>query len=80
MKLSIKILGLFGTGVVCRDEKGMCIVVLVSLGVRFVSPHTCELMALVNSLHFGIQVGFNHIHIEGRQRIYSKPWSLMRRI
>ncbi|XP_061999393.1 uncharacterized protein LOC133716741 [Rosa rugosa] len=57
--------GVFGTGAVCRDENGTCIGVLAVPMVGFVSPQTCEFLALVNGLHFCLQAGFTRLEIEG---------------
>ncbi|XP_062014212.1 uncharacterized protein LOC133730679 [Rosa rugosa] len=57
--------GIFGTGAVCRDEQGTCIGVLAVPTVGFVSPQTCEFLALINGLHFCLQAGFTRLEIEG---------------
>lgn len=61
--------GKFGTGAIFRDENGKCLSVLASLGTGFLSPQACEILALVNGLHFCFHVGFTNIHIEGDAQI-----------
>ncbi|XP_062005722.1 uncharacterized protein LOC133722879 [Rosa rugosa] len=51
--------GTFGTGAVCRDEARTCIGVLAVPGKGYLSPQTCEFLALINGLHF------SHLEIEG---------------
>ncbi|PRQ35261.1 putative ribonuclease H-like domain-containing protein [Rosa chinensis] len=57
--------GVYGTGAVCRNDIGDCVGVLAVPGVGYVSPQTCEFLALVNGLHFCIQAGFSLVEIEG---------------
>ncbi|PRQ49090.1 putative ribonuclease H-like domain-containing protein [Rosa chinensis] len=57
--------GIFGTGAVCSDEAGTYIGVLAVPGKGYLSPQTCEFLALINGLHFFLQAGFSHLDVEG---------------
>ncbi|KAL6184344.1 hypothetical protein ACLB2K_045746 [Fragaria x ananassa] len=56
--------GVVGTGAICRNENGDCLCVLATPGTNFLSPLSCEFLALVNRLHFCIQVGFARVEVE----------------
>ena len=57
--------GIFGTGAICRDDQGLCIGILAAPGSGFLSPQSCEFMALIHGLHFCVQAGFTSVEVEG---------------
>ncbi|KAL6194003.1 hypothetical protein ACLB2K_035087 [Fragaria x ananassa] len=56
--------GVFGTGAICKNENGDCLGVLAAPRTSFLSPHSCEFLALVNILHFCTQAGFARVEVE----------------
>ncbi|KAL6191224.1 hypothetical protein ACLB2K_037615 [Fragaria x ananassa] len=56
--------GVFGIGAICKNENGDCLGVLAAPGTSFLSPHSCEFLALVNGLHFCTQSGFARVEVE----------------